>query len=269
MNYKNNIPSLNFVRLLCMAGIILFHVHVFFGDPFNSVLRLVYKYGGGVGNGFFFISSGFLLSLHHTDLILARKENFASFFYKRLSAIYPLYFLSNLVQLGLLFVTSGLAAWNVSRIVLSFLFVTEGWVDRIEPPNYPTWFICVLILCYLLYYGICAVSRNRTCFRVLICVMILWGYICRTGILEVPFCYSLTGTSEMDFFIGCLLAELLFYTEKLRRPFYIFLGVGSILLLVGSFRRGFLLASGDYGLLLCVIIIPLVLLVCCKSYLFN
>ena len=257
------------LRLPFIIGIILFHTHAYFGDPCSSLLGSVYRQGGSLGNIFFYMSSGFLMSLHYRNRIAEQKISLSSFLLNRLLSIYPLFFVSNLVQLCLIYSSGGLPDWPLSKSFLSMLLVSEGWVSSIEPPNFPTWFISLLVLCYLLFFIICHFTKTRNSYRIVIILLILWGYYLRGNPLNFPFCYAVTGSAEMYFFEGCLISELLFSSKEVRKVYSVFSFTCFFILILFSLINGFTAAAGDTGLIYSVTLMPCIFIIASRDNLFT
>lgn len=144
--------ALELFKFLFIIGVVLFHVHGYFGDPFKKVFGLAYTWGGGAGNVFFWISSGFMMSWRYFDKISRSNPlPFKTFFMKRMISIYPLYFVTNVIQYIVNLIRSGNPTFDLSQLFLSLIFVNEGWIGKVEPPNFSTWFICVLVPCYIVF----------------------------------------------------------------------------------------------------------------------
>ena len=94
------------------------------------------------------------------------------------------------------------------KLIVTFLMVANGWFDGREMPyNFPTWFLCVLILLYILYYAAAKASSRFPKLYFPMCVfLLLWGMLLVTKDWDIPFNYRTCGEGYMNFFLGVLLA---------------------------------------------------------------
>ncbi len=198
--------GLDGLRAIFCIGIVIYHVNAPFDAAFSKWLEPVYKYGGYFGNYMFFMLSGLLTAFHYKYKIINQECNFRSFMAKRIVKIYPLYFFSNLFALIL-----GGTIPDAKRIITTFLMISNGWFDGKDMPyNFPTWFLCILILQYILYCAIGKVSTRIPQLYFALCVFfMIWGMLLVTRDWNVPFNYKTCGEGYMNFFLGVLLAELL------------------------------------------------------------
>ena len=268
MSEKSTIHSLGLLRLIFILGIVLFHVHSVFGDPCVSVLGKAYKWGGGLGNIFFFVSSGLLISrAYYRRLAQSDGLTLPAFLGRRLVTIYPLFLITNVFMFAYEAMKTTPPTIDFSRLLMTLLFVGKGWVGNQEPYNFPTWFVCVLVLCYVLYYAIVRISKSRLSYRVLLFAGILLGYVGRIGTIDLPLLNSATGGGEMYFFIGCALNELLYDESRcspLEKYIYIMLFGAFGFITVASCLFGFGNIASDTSLLLGAIVVPCVLIICFK-----
>lgn len=206
-------PGLDGLRAIFCIGIVLYHVNESFQSPFPSLLNPIYHYGGYFGNYTFFIISGLLIACHYKIKIFQKEIHFTAYIGKRIWKIYPLYFLSNLALVLLLLLQNDIASLSMRKLCGSFLMMATGWFFQDTPYNLPTWFICVLLLCYILYYCVTAISSRFPKLYMPLCIfLIILGAVLETGEWNVPFLYRTNGEGYMNFFIGTMLAEI--YTHS-------------------------------------------------------
>ena len=180
---KQRFGALDGLRAVFGIGIVLYHIKEQFNFAFSSLFMPVYEYGGYFGNYIFFMISGLLISLRYKELLVSGKCRFGTFLGKRICRVYPVYFLSNMAMILL-----GRAELTIKKICTTFLMIASGWFFGEDMPyNFPAWFICVLMICYILYFVISKISRRfRNCYKFLCVAFVIWG-----AILEVPFhCHS-------------------------------------------------------------------------------
>ncbi len=202
------LDSLTGLRGIFILMIVIYHMGGYFDSSFSSVLHLPYKWGGVMGNSFFVMLSGFVISCGYRDRILEKRVDFGGFIKKRLIKIYPMYLVTDVIQACFLVYEQGMII-NFKNIAANFFMVTTGWVDDIYPYNISSWFVSVLLLCYIIYYVLCRTAReNPKLVLYLEIGLVLWGYLLLSKNWDVPFCYSHDGEGMLNFFIGCILFEI-------------------------------------------------------------
>lgn len=194
-----NIQALRFV--FCML-IFVFH---FMGMLHTSVL---FTYGGDAGVAFFFMLSGFVLSLSSGSKVENGTLHWQSFILSRLRKLYPLHLISLMVSIAFsLYI-------GESFRPLSFvaqLFMLQSWSlseNCIVYGNAVSWFLGPLFLCYALFPWLYStvMGRGKKWHRILV-VMYLIMY---TGIRyfsdeEIDsYLYAFPPLRFMDFALGIL-----------------------------------------------------------------
>lgn len=254
---RKRFDSLTGLRGIFILMIVFYHMGGYFDAPFASVLRLPYKWGGVMGNSFFFMLSGFVISCGYRDRILGRQVDFGGFIKKRLIRIYPMYLVTDILQACFLVYEQGMII-NFKNIVSNIFMVTTGWVDDIYPYNISSWFVSVLLLCHIIYYVLCRAAReNPKLVLYLEIGLVLWGYLLLSKGWDVPFCYAHDGEGMLNFFVGCILFEI--YEKNSARGNRRLLG-GLLCLAAGflflSHQVGFEQFSGDSRLPFAFLICP-------------
>lgn len=202
-------PGLDGLKAFFCIGIVIYHLGSMFNYAFSQWLDPVYKYGGYFGNYIFFSISGFLIAMKYKTKIAEKACSFNAFMAKHLSTIYPIYFLSNLSMIFL-----GSSPVTIKRTISTFLILSNGWFSGTDTPyNFPAWFLCVLLICYCLYFGVVTISRNRTRLYFPLCVIfVAWGMVLVKCGWNIPLNYRTCGEGYLNFFLGALTAEL--YMQK-------------------------------------------------------
>ncbi len=151
------IPQLTFLRFLAAFGVVLFH----FGQltfPFSSDLLLPTVQQAGLGVGFFFTLSGFLLAWvyapqPHIDLRKYARARFAR--------IYPLYLLTFLLALAAEMLIRHTRPKGLS-IILQALGL-HAWVPGYSLSlNFPGWSVAVELFFYLAFPMLLLALRGRS-----------------------------------------------------------------------------------------------------------
>lgn len=209
MEQRNTFSSLTSLKGIFIL-VIAFHntmlVHPLFdavpGSAFLSV------FGGALGNSVFFVLSGFCMAYGYRDRITSHVISFRDFLWRRLKKLYPLYLITNLVSLFLDTVQYGMSAINLEKIASILLLKMGGGLRTDGPYNAPTWFLCTLFLCYVVFFFCCYYSKTPTQYWCAIALGIISGHALACADISLPFCSSGNGIGLMNFFVGCALAEV-------------------------------------------------------------
>lgn len=158
-------------------------------------------FGGSLGNSMFFILSGFLLSAGYKNRIRNHSISFGSYLLRRLKKLYPLYILSNAAALMISLVRYGISAINIEKLVFTILLIRG-------PYNSPTGFLCSLFVCYILFFGISYFAKTPTHYWIYLALSVIAGYSLMTENPGLVVLNSRNGLAIMNFFVGCILAEV-------------------------------------------------------------
>ena len=174
--------------------------------PFTSFIDV---YGGVWGNSLFFTLSGYLLSMGYRERVRSHTISFGTYLYKRLAKLYPMYILSNIVMIPFLIHRYGPSVLSLKRIALVVLMQAGGALDNQFPFNGSSWFVCTLMVCYVLYYFVAYHSKNDTQYRCFLAAGIIIGYIISNYHLDISYLYNENGVGYVNFFTGCALTEII------------------------------------------------------------
>jgi peptidoglycan/LPS O-acetylase OafA/YrhL len=229
---------------------------LFSGIPGTSFLVL---FGGALGNSMFFILSGFLLSHGYKNRIRNHSISFGTFLLRRLKKLYPMYILSNLVAFASEVARYGASAINLEKLVFTVLLKVGGLGEH-SPYNKPTWFLCALLICYVLFFAICYHARTHTQYLSGITALVILGYSLISPSLQIPYLGDSEGVAYMNFFLGCILAEVYpLISRKLHRwmqpAFLVALPVCLYLML----SYGVEIIAGDVKIAFAFMICPMIL----------
>lgn len=197
--------ALDGLRAIFGLGIVFYHINKMFDLESYNILAPVCEYGGYFGNYIFFILSGFLISCSYKERLRNGTCEFREYMGRRLKRLYPIYFLSNLA-----IIFSGTVALSPQRTLATFLMISTGWFFNGDTPyNLPSWFLCVLLICYLLYYLIGRLSaRFPKVYPILCLTLTLGGAALEKLDWSIFFLFRVCGEGYMNFFLGVLLAEI-------------------------------------------------------------
>lgn len=202
MEQKGHFPALTALKGLFILIIVLHNtlpiIPLFSNVPGTSFVIL---FGGTLGNSMFFILSGFLLSSGYKNRIQQHTVPFREYLLRRLKKLYPMYLISNAAVLIIEIIRYGVSVINIKKIVFTMLLAGS-------PYNNPTWFLCALFVCYILFYFLTYFAKSATHYLVYITMGVYAGYVLLNADLGILFLSTSSGTAYMNFFLGCVLAEV-------------------------------------------------------------
>lgn len=256
---KKHFPALTRLRFLLVLVIVYFHTYPLVGmeNP-GKVISLVRQLGGFFGNHAFFCLSGFLIAHTYKQRIMNREMTFPQFLKRRLIKIYPLYFVSAIVSMFVQFYFNRFQYVNLDILLQNLLMISNSWIGDIYWYNSPLWFFCVTLMCYILYYALCAKTNNKRNVYIYISVgAVLWGYVLMLKGWDYPFMYPRTGEGLHSFFVGVLLYEAYqrLSNRTLRKLYFTGLA-GVVFLLVLSYCYGFSAVIGEKTLFFTLLVGP-------------
>ena len=203
--------ALTTLKGIFIIGIAIAHFQIDVGRPYDNVLSPVFNMAWYYGNQYFFMVSGFLMCYAYRDRIAGRVTDIVGFVYGRVKKIWPLYILTNaFILLCTIAMSQGFREeFELKRIISTALMISSGWIEDVYPYNFPTWFICVLLLCYLIFYGLSKLyGKHKDLYYAALICMIAWGYILEIKEWSFPFCYHNDGVGFFNFFTGVLVFDL-------------------------------------------------------------
>ena len=162
---------------------------------------------------------------------------FKEFFIPRVLRLLPLVFVSSVVEqtfLGIYKATcaggTGFDSVSISvwGVVLNALGLQSGWVFNGYMINNPTWYISVLLLCYVVFYLLTYLSNRWQVPHVYLFIfMVLLGCGVQTFGLNLPFLNGSSCRGYYAFFFGVLLSEWLKKLNAAKRPQNIYIYIYS------------------------------------------
>lgn len=220
---KNRIYSLDAIKFFCAVFILFHHFHQNFGQGtakycfYGSVIH----WGSMVE--FFFLISGLFMGL---SMEKNREKPFLTFMKEKLIRLMPMVWISVLSFSALeLIYRYFLGTWwgdiapNPWNIIKTCLLIFAGGAFRGDEvmPNNPTWYLCVLLICYVWYWLILRVSKRKGFDPVYLFVfMIVLGISVISYNIQLPFLNTGSGRGYHSFFFGAVLGCL--YQKKAIKP---------------------------------------------------
>ena len=209
--------ALDFLKIIGTILILLMHYQQMMEVKFPSGPNF---YDGGFNWGnvveFFFVISGFVMLPKIIRIRNGEDSGFCDFIGKRLLRFAPMMALTalcyELISLFMIKHYGDYSSWcciSPWGIVQNTLCIQSGWGMIEMPLNTPTWYISVLMFCYVLLYfttKLCG-KYKKTPMPVYIALVIL-GVGINLHQLNLPFLNSGMGRGYSAFFTGVIMAEL-------------------------------------------------------------
>ena len=208
--------SLDILRIAATILIVFHHYQQCTGAFFEGRLNF---YNGRFYFGyiveFFFLLSGFFMVSY-----IGRIRDglpFRKFLLKRVIRLLPLVFLSGAAYEIILCLHKFIIGtdWfqiqvNPWGLIIDALGIQDGWVFPNPSVNNPTWYISVLLLCYILFFILTYIAKRLKFSPVYLYIfMVLIGCGIRTYSISLPFLNSSSSRGFYAFFFGILLGMLL------------------------------------------------------------
>lgn len=229
---------------------------------------------GSLAVEFFFLLSGFLMALKYRKIICSTTAyDYAS---KRLRMFQPWTFatLFSIVLIAgeqLLFHGNDITEHKLTfqHVLFSLTFVQTGWFTANPKPLVdPLWFVCVLILCYAVYYAVVRLCKTKTAYLSACSVMVCLGICLMLRKPDFPFFFYENGRGYAPFFLGALLEETISAKIRWNRlipPIFILLSALYVCNLVAGPKTTF----GNIRICATLFIFPSILLLALKSRMAN
>lgn len=218
--YCSRLDLLRFLAALAVA--FFFHYVIVFGDSpvsGNILGDALNKYGGYVVE-LFYVISGFVMYIAYSERIRDGKTQFTKYLIDRIVRLYPAMIISVIVTiipmwLGYAMYNEAVAndsAVTLLAIFLNLLGLNGGTVSgqtSLTSVNGPSWYITVLLICYLLFYGIIKLCRgSKGAENVVFMVMIILGIFFYINSMNIPMMFVCCTRGYIFFFIGVFLAQI-------------------------------------------------------------
>lgn len=232
--------SLDVLRIIATILIIFHHYQQVTGAYFEGHINFFNGrfYFGYIVEFFFLLSGNFMY--RYVEKV-SKGLPFKEFFVPRVLRLLPLVFASSVVEQAFLgiykatcaggtgFDSVSISIWGV---VLNALGLQSGWAFNSYLINNPTWYISVLLLCYIVFYLLTYLSKRwQIPHTYLFAFMVLLGCGVQTYGLNLPFLNGSSCRGYYAFFFGVLLAEWLEKLNAAKRyqNIYIYIFWGSIM----------------------------------------
>lgn len=258
---KNNLNFFNLLKIIsaCIIAFFLhwdYHFIQFLGidvrSPIFSSRILKFLLRGSIGYmsvELFFIISGFLFAYIYIPRIKEKEYTFDKFIFKRIIRIMPLVILTSSICYIQIFIMriNNIKCWstfcgnniNTVSLIYDFLFAGIHVINNNLSLNGPIWYINVLLVCYILAYGISYIYIHFYNKIIFILPIVLGIIIFETG-WQFPFLTLSTARGYIAFFEGIILYFLINKMDELKKQVKVFLICISSVIIIISFGYIFL-----------------------------
>ena len=150
---KKRVDGLNFIRIIGMTTILLFHARLIYGFQIGLAWIDELIFIGAIFITVFFMLSGFGLRKSNSSLRIQDKDSMKQYYKKRILAIYPLFFLLTIVALLFQFRVMDTLEETLLRLPIQFsmLHILLGKEMHGFLFNDNCWYISALFVLYLLF----------------------------------------------------------------------------------------------------------------------
>lgn len=257
----------DFVKVAATVLILLHHYQQITGIRFDKGINF---YGGEFYFGYvvelFFLLSGYFM-YRYISIILDGKISFFQYIKIRYIRFLPMLIictmvfavLSKIYQMlnGHPFMNREITLWGM---IVTSLGVQEGWVFANPGLNNPTWYISVLLLCYVMFYICVYISRS---FKVNVNYLFLFFILVGIGFCnyEVKWLFAspMLGRGYYSFFFGVTMHELM-VRFPLKRTYTVAAMIISLLFIWLMITHPYFIKYGE-GYLLTFIFYPSILII--------
>lgn len=262
---KEQFNQFNGLKVFFCAWIVVYHYSANVNQdisllPFSPINKLFPL--GHLGVDFFFMLSGFLIAYTYKQKIV--HMTFFTFIKRRFRILWWSVVFSVTLAIFTLFLQNLLLGTknypNFYNLMTSLTLTKTGFLENSSPYGSASWFVHVLLLCYIFYFLIVKICQRYNQIYVPLCTLLMiLGIICKKYNLSLPFLFVRNGNGYCSFFLGILFFE--FYKSKLFNHQNISILSSSILLVLGIFttKYGFDKVFGNFKLSFSLFVVPAII----------
>ena len=208
---NKRIDNFDYLRIICSALLVFYHYQMNYRFTYNPVADF---YGGVIKYEYlvemFFVMSGFLAAGSRND------RSFKESVIRKWIRLYPIAYIATSLSLIYIIIAhfvygfDPLSYYSVESLIFSSLIVHQGWIFTWDYAlNAPTWYICVLMVTFIIFYGIEALDRKVSLGRskdLIYILMILLALLLHGR--ELPFFKLKSCQGYLAFFAGVLIYKI-------------------------------------------------------------
>ena len=215
-NIRERDYSFDFIKIIATIFIIFYHYQQVLGIYFENGINFFNGkfYFGYVVELFFVLSGLFMYSYIEK---IQKGVTFPKFYLKRLGRLFPLLTVGAISYeiLQVIYQHVYQSSWFGTTTtfwgtIISAFGIQDGWALPNPCVNNPTWYISVLMLCYVIFYFLVYIAKRLDLkVQYLFVFMIFLGMGINTYGINLPFLNASSCRGYYAFFFGLLLAEFL------------------------------------------------------------
>ena len=210
---KQRAYSIDFLKFILAIVIIFHHYQYLTGARFEGFNFYDGRVSFSYVVEFFFVLSGYVCAMSAGSLL---KKSFGQYLLGKIKRLYPMVAITVVVNYLLEYWFKSIYGyWNnepgLWKLLNSLTLTYHGWgtTDIGLGFNNPTWYLCVLMLCYIVLYFITWIAdRNNIDVRILAGVVMLIGTGAVSYGVALPYLNAQSARGYASFFLGYLLYHL-------------------------------------------------------------
>ena len=260
--------ALDLLKILATSFIVLYHYEE--GTQY-AAFKFVSFYGGKFPFGnfveLFFIISGYFTFVYVQKI--QQGLEFRKFITKRYFRLVPMLAIGVFLETVIYLIRNCMGAendLNFLRVVLNMLGIQTGWVTITQPINGPSWYISVLLFCYIVFYTVTWISKRLEVspYKFYVAI-ILVGVMIRTYGIQMAFLNMTMARGYITFFIGVILARIINYENENGRKRLLYLSYIALIAFALIFILKFSFIQNDLYYVLDFIVWPAFVVICCMG----
>lgn len=213
--------SLDVLKVIATCFILFHHFQQITGVRFGGINFYSGSFYFGWFVELFFILSGFFM-YRYIDSIKKGIESFRSFIWRRLIRFLPYLTIATIAYQVLAICYRRMfhntlfgdncSLWGT---IITALGIQDGWCFKNPGINNPTWYISVLLLCYVVFYIMTRISSKYLINEQYLFIAVIFAGVAIISYdIELPFLNSSSARGYYAFFTGLMLG---IYVEKTNR----------------------------------------------------
>lgn len=263
--------SLDFIKIIATIFIIFHHYQQVIGVCFDKGINF---YNGKFYFGYmvelFFVLSGYFMYSYIEKI--QKGVTFRRFFLKRFLRLFPLMMLGAITYEVFLAIYQNMyqSSWfdiqtTLWGTIIASLGIQDGWALPNPCVNNSTWYISVLLLCYIIFYFIVYLSKRLSVSpKYFFVFMIFLGMGINTYGINLPFLNASSSRGYYAFFFGIILADLIRERRIEKKDALLCIFILIIITVLIIFRTEFVSTGINY--IMTYIYYPALIIVCKSDF---
>lgn len=233
--------GLDIIKVIATIMIVFHHYQQITGIRFEGINFCGGKFGFGYVVELFFVISGYVI-YPYIYKISEKDIKLSEFYFNRFIRFFPMVSITAIIYELFLYIyvcrmgQEFFMGWQPTLwgTVIDCLMIQNGWGFTNPMVNNPTWYISVLMLCYVLFYVQVTIAKKCK-FDViyLFIIMVLLGVSIETYSLQLPILNASNSRGFYAFFWGLILRRLMpIVQQKIKKHKFFSAFSGGITLLM-------------------------------------